>query len=158
MSKNSRKKVNNISGKASKNTGFGRLMFSIVVLGIVLLLFINFALPLLKKEVSHIAAEKTVDMILSDPEKIAGENKEIKKVLESMSDEDKEVVTGIIENHMDAKTVTEIMGYVNDGDKAALMEYVNENLSTDEVMELMEMYGKYSDTLIDSMNSIKEGE
>ena len=75
-----------------------------------------------------------------------------------MSDEDKEVVTGIIENHMDAKTVTEIMGYVNDGDKAALMEYVNENLSTDEVMELMEMYGKYSDTLIDSMNSIKEGE
>ncbi len=158
MSKNIRKKVNNISGKASKNSAFGRLMFSIVVLGVVLLLFINYALPLLKKEVSHIAAEKTVDMITKNPEKIAGDNKEIKKVLESMSDEDKEVVTEIIENHMDAETATEIMGYVTDGDKAALMEYAGENLSAEEVMDLMELYGKYSDTLNGSIDSFKEGE
>ena len=64
-----------------------------------------------------------------------------------MSDEDKEVVTEIIENHIDAETATEIMEYVNNGDKAALMEYAGENLSADEMMELMEMYGKYSDTL-----------
>ena len=158
MSKNNRKKVNNISRKSGKNTGFGRLMFSLVILGVVLLLFINYALPLLKKEITHIAAEKTVDMITSNPEKIVGDNKEVKKVLESMSDEDKEVVTEIIENHMDAETATEIMGYVNNGDKAALMEYAGENLSADEMMELMEMYGKYSDTLNGSLDSFESGE
>ena len=60
MSKNNRKKVNNMSKKSGKNKGFGRLMFSLVVKGVVLLLFINYALPLLKKEVTHIAAENTV--------------------------------------------------------------------------------------------------
>ena len=144
MSKDNRKTVNTKNGKPSKNTGFGRLMFSLVVLGVVILLFINYALPLLKKEAAHVAAEKTVDIITKNPEKIAGDNQEVKKVLESMSDEDKEVVTEIIENHMDAETATEIMGYVNDGDKAALMEYATENLSAEEIMELMEMYGKYS--------------
>ena len=158
MSKNNRKNVNNISTKQNKNTGFGRFMFSIVVLGVVILLFINFALPLMKKKVSHVAAEKTVEMILADPEMIAGDNKEIKKVLESMTDEDKEVVAGIIENHMDAETVTEVMGYVNSGDKEAIMKYVSENLSVEETMELIQMYGKYSDTLIDSMNSFETGE
>ena len=145
MSKNNRNSVNSKTKKPSKNTAFGKLMCSLVILGVVLLLFINFALPLLKKEVSHMAAEKTVDIITQNADKIAGDNQEVKKVIESMSDEDKEVVTEIIENHMDAKTATEVMGYVNDGDKEALMKYAAENLTAEETLELINIAGKYAD-------------
>ena len=144
MSKETRNKVNAKRRKPSKNTGFGKLMISIIVLGIAILLFINYALPLLKKEATHVAAKKTVDIITDNPEKIAGDNQQIKKVIESMTDEDKEKVTEIIENHMDAETTTEIIQYVKEGDREALMEYAQENLTAEEITDLIEMYGKYS--------------
>ena len=145
MSKDNRKTVNNKNRKSRKNTGFGRLMLSLVILGVVILLFINYALPLVKKEATHVAAEKAVDVITKNADKIAGGNEDVKKVIESISEEDKEVITEIIENHMDAETATEVMGYVQEGDQAALMEYATENLSPEEIMELMEMYGKYAE-------------
>lgn len=144
MSKNSRKKVNRKAAKARKNSAFGRLMLSLVILGTVILLFINVALPMLKSSVKHAAAEKTVDMITDNADKIAGENSEVAQVLENMSDEDKEVVTQIVENHMDPEEVAEVTGYINDGDKDALMKYAVENLSPEELAQLAELYGKYS--------------
>ena len=144
MSKNSRKNVNKKQPKRHKNSGFGRLMLSLVILGTVVLLFINVALPMLKDSVKHAAAEKTVDMITENADKIAGDNPQVAEVLENMSDEDKEVVTEIIENHMDADSVAEVTGYVTDGDKEALMKYAVENLSPEEIAQLAELYGKYS--------------
>ncbi|MBQ2313960.1 MAG: hypothetical protein II187_03580 [Treponema sp.] len=46
---------------------------------------------------------------------------------------------------MDTETVSEVMEYVTDGDQQGLIEYASENLSPEEVMELMEIYGKYAD-------------
>ena len=71
MSKDNRKTVNNKNRKSSKNTSFGRLMLSLVILGVVILLFINYALPLVKKEATHVAAEKAVDVITKNADKIA---------------------------------------------------------------------------------------
>ena len=62
-----------------------------------------------------------------------------------MSEEDKEVVTEIVENHMDAESVTEVMGYVSEGDKDGLMRYAAENLTPEEIAKLAEMYGKYGE-------------
>ncbi len=144
MSKDNRKKVNTKTQKAEKNSTFGKVMITIIVLGIVILLFYNFVFPKVKKSVSHIAAEKAVDVITKNAEKVAETNPEVARVLESMTEEDKEVVTEIIENHIDAGAATEIMGYVQDGDKDALMDYATENLSPEEIAELMKLYGKYA--------------
>ena len=62
-----------------------------------------------------------------------------------MSDEDRETVREIVAEHMDAETATEVIGYVNDGDKEGLMNYAIENLSPEEISRLIEIYGKYSD-------------
>ena len=144
MSKNNRKNINTKSGKPSKNTAFGKLMISLIILGIVILIFRNFAWPLLKKSASHAAAEKTVDIITQNADKIAETNPEVAQILESMTPEDKETVTEIIESHIDAETAGEVMKYVNEGDKDALIEYATENLSPEEIAELVNMYGKYA--------------
>lgn len=145
MSKNNRKKVYKNGANAGKNSTFGRIMISIIIVGIVILLFINFALPMLKKKVADVAAEKTVEIISENIDKIAGENPEASKIIESLSEEDKETVTKIISNHMDAGTVTEVMEYVKDGDKDALIDYAQENLSPSEMSDLLDIIGKYTE-------------
>ncbi|WP_029230966.1 hypothetical protein [Butyrivibrio sp. VCB2006] len=145
MSKNNRNKAHKKTPKTSKNSGFGRLMLSLVILGVVLLLFINYALPMLKQSVKKAAAEKTVDVITENAAKVAGENSLVTKVLENMSEEDKEVVTEIVENHMDKESVSEVMDYVNEGDKEGLMKYAAENLTPEEMAKLAELYMKYGD-------------
>ena len=145
MSKNNRNKAYRNGANKQKNSGFGRLMMSLVILGVVALLFINYALPMLKGSVKKAAAEKTVDILTENAVKVAGEDSEVAQILENMSEEDKEVVTEIVENHMDAESVTEVMGYVSEGDKDGLMRYAAENLTPEEIAKLAEMYGKYGE-------------
>ena len=148
MSKNNRKKVNKKKKEYDPNGAFGRFMLAMIILGIVILLFINVALPIVKEKFKKAAAEKTVDILSENIEKIAGDSPEAQKLtetLENMSEEDRETVTEIVAEHMDAETVSEVMEYVTDGDQQGLVEYATENLSPEEVMELMEIYGKYAD-------------
>ncbi|MBQ6414965.1 MAG: hypothetical protein IJI01_07815 [Butyrivibrio sp.] len=143
MSKNNRNKTHKNTAKAHKNSGFGKLMMSLVILGVVVLLFINYALPMLKSSFKKAAAEKTVEVLTENAVKVAGEDSQVTQILENLSEEDKEVVTEIVENHMDAESVSEVMGYVSDGDKDGLMKYAAENLSPEELAQLAELYGKY---------------
>ena len=145
MSKNNRKKVYKNSAKQDKNGAFGRLMISIIVLGSVVLLFINVALPILKDSAKKVVAEKTVDILTENVDKIAEEHPEVKEALESLSDEDRETVTEIVAEHLDTETAGEVMEYVNEGDKEGLMQYAIENLSPEELSKLAEIYGKYSE-------------
>ncbi len=144
MSKNNRKKEYTNSAKPAKNSLFGQAMITIIILGVITLLFINVILPRMKNKIKEVAAEKTVDIITQNAEKIAGENPEVAQFLESISDEDKETVTEIISEHMDAETVTEVMEYVKDGNKEELIKYAQDNLSESEISDLMEIYGRYA--------------
>ncbi len=144
MSKNKRKNVYHQNKKEDKNSAFGHLMISIIILGVVVLLFINVALPIIKEETKKIVAEKTVDLIEDNIDKIAADHPEVKEALESLSEEDRETVTEIIADHIDTETAGEVMEYVNEGDKDGLMEYAVENLSPEEISKLAEIYSRYS--------------
>ena len=95
MSKNNRKKEYTNSAKPVKNSLFGQAMITIIILGVITLLFINVILPRMKNKIKEVTAEKTVDIITQNAEKIAGENPEVAQFLESISEEDKETVTEI---------------------------------------------------------------
>lgn len=144
MSKNKRKTAYRKNQKEDKNGAFGRLMISIIILGVIVLLFINVALPIIKEGTRKIVAEKTVDLIEDNIDKIAAGHPEIKEALESLSEEDRETVTEIIADHIDTETAGEVMEYVNEGDKDGLLEYAVENLSPEEISKLAEIYGRYS--------------
>ena len=144
MSKqNGNKKRKNTENVGTKSV-FEKVMISVIVIGIVIFLFINYALPVLKQGTKHVAAEKTVDVIIKNADKVSGGNEKVEEMLNSLSEEDKETVSGIIENHMDSETVSEVMKYVQDGDKESLMKYAADNLTLDEMSELLNMYEKYS--------------
>ena len=78
-------------------------------------------------------------------EKIAGKNPKVKEALESMSEEDKEKVSEIVAEHMDAETMTDVMEYVNKNDQAGLVEYAAKNFSPEEMNEFKDLYEKYGD-------------
>ncbi len=143
MSKNNRKNVYNKPQKQGGGSVFGKLMMTIVIIGAIVFLFINYGYPKVEQGVKKIVAEKTVDVITKSVDKIAETNPEAAEIIESMSEEDKEVVTQIIENHIDAETVSEVMGYVQDGDKDAIIDYAAENLTPEEISQLIDLYGKY---------------
>ena len=144
MSKNKRKNEYYKNKKEDKNSAFGHLMISIIILGVVVLLFINVALPIIKEGTKKIVAQKTVDLIEDNIDKIAADHPEVKEALESLSEEDRETVTEIIADHIDTETAGEVMEYVNEGDKDGLMEYAVENLSPEEISKLAEIYSRYS--------------
>ncbi len=137
MSKNIRKN--------NKEKALVKAIAVILILIVVVLLFIKLGMPIVKKNLKKAAAEKTMDVIIDNSDKIAAENPEVAKILDKLSDEDKEKVTQIIENHMDAESVKEVMGYVSEGDKESLIKYAAENLTPEEMLELANIYGKYAE-------------
>ncbi|SFC34876.1 hypothetical protein [Butyrivibrio sp. YAB3001] len=145
MSKNNRKKVCTKPARPVNKSCFEKVMITLIIAGVVILMFINYALPVIKNSAKKVAAEKTVDMITKNAEKIAVENPQVAEVLESLTEEDKQVVSEIIENHMDSETVGEVMGYVTNGDKESLVKYAADNLTAEEISELMKLYGKYGE-------------
>ncbi|WP_026516132.1 hypothetical protein [Butyrivibrio sp. MC2021] len=145
MSKNKRNTVKYDTTGPSRSGSMTRLIFTLIVLCVVIMIFIKVALPMIKQKTKQVAAEKTVEVLTDHAEIIAGDNEKVKEAIGNMSKEDKETLAGIVEEHMDAETVTEVMEYVNNNDKEGLIEYATENLSQEEIEKLMGLYKKYSD-------------
>ena len=141
-------------GRGKKNTYiprdrnrfvFGKFIFTLMVVCLVLMMFIKVALPKLVKKAKKAAADKAVEIMYDNVEKIAGKNPKVKEALESMSEEDKEKVSEIVAEHMDAETMTDVMEYVNKNDQAGLVEYAAKNFSPEEMNEFKDLYEKYGD-------------
>ena len=149
-----KKERNEDMGRSRKNTyiprdrnrfAFGRFIFSLMVVCLVLMMFIKVALPKIVKKAKKAAADKAVEIMYDNVEKIAGKNPKVKEALESMSEEDKEKVSEIVAEHMDAETMTDVMEYVNKNDQAGLVEYAAKNFSPEEMNEFKDLYEKYGD-------------
>lgn len=68
---------------------------------------------------------------------------QIQQGLDSMSAEDKETLTGIVENHMDGSTVADITGQVVSGNVQGAAETAAKELTPEEYQKLQEMALKY---------------
>ena len=68
---------------------------------------------------------------------------EIQQGLDTMSSEDKETLTGIVENHMDSKAVSEITGQVLQGNVQEAAKSAAEELTPEEYQKLQELAQKY---------------
>lgn len=73
------------------------------------------------------------------------------QILNSMSDEDRQTVTNIVSNHMDAQTVSQAQQYVKDRDLSGAKQFAENELSQSEQDELKEIARKYADQ-INSLN------
>ncbi|MDD6258049.1 MAG: hypothetical protein PUA69_02165, partial [Erysipelotrichaceae bacterium] len=57
---------------------------------------------------------------------------------------DKKKVETIVEDHMNAKTIKDVQGYVSNGDKQGLKEYAKSQLDDQEQAELYDIAKKYA--------------
>ena len=61
----------------------------------------------------------------------------------SMSEEDKDIVTDIIAENVSLDSISEVQSYVAKGDKDAVAKYAQENLSEEDQKILIEIMSKY---------------
>lgn len=78
-------------------------------------------------------------------------SEQAQQILNSMSDEDRQTVTDIVSNHMDAQTISEAQQYVKDRDLSGAKQFAESELSQTEQDELKEIARKYADQ-INSLN------
>lgn len=104
----------------------------------------------LKQKVSTQLMETAADSAASKIAEASGgaisaeaAKQEIQQGLDSMSPEDKETLTGIVENHMDSKAVTEITGQVLQGNVQEAEKSAAEELTPEEYQQLQELAEKY---------------
>ncbi|WP_130836279.1 hypothetical protein [Lachnoclostridium sp. Marseille-P6806] len=68
---------------------------------------------------------------------------QIRQGMESMSEEDRETLTGIVENHLDGSEVADITGKVISGDVEGAVKLAEQELTEEEYQALQKMAEKY---------------
>ncbi|MCR4636441.1 MAG: hypothetical protein K5754_09415 [Butyrivibrio sp.] len=131
--------------RRKKNTGAKLIQFLLilVILGLVIFIFkIAVWDSLLKKKAVNYAVSNVIEQVAASSG-VSVTSKEVEEVLNSMDPEDQETLNTIIEENVDQEAVSTITSYVSNGDMESAAEYVQENLSEENVEDLQQLYDKY---------------
>ncbi|MCD8333299.1 MAG: hypothetical protein LUB60_04125 [Clostridiales bacterium] len=127
-----------------RSSALQKIILVIVILVIVILIAFFFVIRPLKQKLVSSVAEKVIEMQVSSDSEYAATAEEI---LDVMSEEDQATIEGICEEYLDVQTLTEISGYMTQGDTASIKAYVKESLSEEDLAQIKEIYEKYQDEL-----------
>lgn len=115
--------------------------------------FLWFAGPLKHQAAKRIGAQIIETAADSAAGQIAGSSggliseetakQQIRQRMESMSEEDRETLTGIVENHLDGAAVADITGKAISGDVEGAVKLAEQELTAEEYQALREMAEKY---------------
>lgn len=131
--------------RRKKNTGAKLIQFLLilVILGLVIFIFkIAVWDSMLKKKAVNYAVSNVIEQVAASSG-VSVTSKEVEEVLNSMDPEDQETLNTIIEENVDQEAVSTITSYVSSGDMESAAEYVQENLSEENVEDLQQLYDKY---------------
>ena len=101
-----------------------------------------------KREISRRATEKMISQAAArlgeyDEEGEEGESDEVSSLLEEMTESDRNRIADIVQNHMDAETLSEMAKALSKGDEEKLEAFAKENLTRTEQHDLMKIAEKY---------------
>ena len=131
--------------RRKKNTGAKLIQFLLilVILGLVIFIFkIAVWDSMLKKKAVNYAVSNVIEQVAASSG-VSVTSKEVEEVLNSMDPKDQETLNTIIEENVDQEAVSTITSYVSNGDMESAAEYVQENLSEENVEDLQQLYDKY---------------
>lgn len=95
------------------------------------------------------AAMKVTEKILTDKVKAefdVPQDMDVSSMVESMDDADANVVKEIVKDNMSKETVSDVSGYIKNGDMSGLKQYVKDNLSGEDQQKIQRIYEKYKDS------------
>ena len=105
-----------------------------------------------KKEVIKSVA-KTV--VYKAVEQYAGESSsEVKEMLDSVSEEDKDKVTDIIVDNMSIEDMSDVQEYISNKDVDGLKDYAKDKLTEEDYSELTDILEKYSNEAADKLDGV----
>ncbi len=129
--------------KKSSGAKLVQFLLMLVILGLVIFIFkIAVWDAILKKKAVNYAVSNVIEQVAASSG-VSVTSKEVEEVLNSMDPEDQEKLNTIIEENVDSEAVSTITSYVSNGDMESAAEYVQENLSEENVEDLQELYDKY---------------
>jgi len=138
-----------------RRSGLGVLILLAFVAVVLLIIYMNLERRedgSIKNPITSAAAgvvsDKVIEKVIKEEAvKYGASEEQIQQVLDSVSEEDKETVQNIVEEHMTEETVDEIKDAISTGDTATLIDYANESLSDEEKQQLFGLYEKYKDKI-----------
>ena len=129
--------------KKSSGAKLVQFLLMLVILGLVIFIFkVAVWDAILKKKAVNYAVSNVIEQVAASSG-VSVTSEEVEKVLDSMEPEDQEKLNAIIEENVDSEAVSTISSYVSNGDMESAAEYVQENLSEENVEDLQELYDKY---------------
>ncbi|SHI80304.1 hypothetical protein SAMN02745229_03656 [Butyrivibrio fibrisolvens DSM 3071] len=129
--------------KKSSGAKLVQFLLMLVILGLVIFIFkIAVWDAILKKKAVNYAVSNVIEQVAASSG-VSVTSEEVEEVLNSMDPEDQEKLNTIIEENVDSEAVSTISSYVSNGDMESAAEYVQENLSEENVEDLQELYDKY---------------
>lgn len=129
--------------KKSSGAKLVQFLLMLVILGLVIFIFkIAVWDAILKKKAVNYAVSSVIEQVAASSG-VSVTSEEVEEVLNSMDPEDQEKLNTIIEENVDSEAVSTISSYVSNGDMESAAEYVQENLSEENVEDLQELYDKY---------------
>ena len=129
--------------KKSSGAKLVQFLLMLVILGLVIFIFkIAVWDAILKKKAVNYAVSNVIEQVAASSG-VSVTSEEVEEVLNSMDPEDQEKLNTIIEENVDSEAVSTITSYVSNGDMESAAEYVQENLSEENVEDLQELYDKY---------------
>ena len=97
-----------------------------------------------KETVVNKATEQIVESAITYQAKQMGASEEeVQKVLDQISEEDKQVALEIVTDHLDSDAISKGTQYIENRDIEGLKQYASEELSPEEVQTLLSLYEKY---------------
>ncbi|MCD8156005.1 MAG: hypothetical protein LUD53_00845 [Clostridiales bacterium] len=127
-----------------RSSALQKIILVIVILVIVILIAFFFVIRPMKQKLASSVAEKVIEMQVSSD---TDSDVTAEEILDVMSEEDQATIEEICEEYLDVQTLTEISGYMAQGDTASIKAYVEESLSEEELAQIQEIYEKYQDEL-----------
>lgn len=124
------------------------VLFTIIIIAVILILAKIYVYDPFKEQAVSTLTEKLLQSeINADTTLPDGTTINAKEILDSMSADDKETVTDIIDSHISPSTIKEASSYLSNGDTEGLKNYAKSMLSDSETQEVMELYEKYKDQI-----------
>lgn len=129
--------------KKSSGAKLVQFLLMLVILGLVIFIFkVAVWDAILKKKAVNYAVSNVIEQVAASSG-VSVTSEEVEKVLDSMEPEDQEKLNAIIEENVDSEAVSTVTSYISNGDVESAAQYVQENLSEENVEDLQELYDKY---------------
>lgn len=129
--------------KKSAGSRFIHFILILVILGLVIFIFKTAVWDSYLKQKAVNYTVSTVIEKVAASSGVSVTSKEVEEVLNSMDPEDQEKLNSIIEENVDSDTLSTVTSYISNGDIESAAEYVQDNLSEENVEDLQELYDKY---------------